>query len=223
MPSLALVTGASRGIGLAVKNILECGGCEVLSPTRDELDLNDADSVGRYLEFIHEMPIDVIVNNAGINELAGIDEVTDESLDHMMRVNLYGPLKIIRGLVSGMIARKRGGRIINVSSVWSVVAKPRRLQYTIAKSGLNGLTRALAVELAPHGILVNSIAPGFVNTELTRQNNTSADIYQLCNSLPIGRLAETEEIAKVVRFLASDESSYITGQTIIIDGGFTCL
>jgi 3-oxoacyl-[acyl-carrier protein] reductase len=118
--------------------------------------------------------------------------------------------------------RRQYGRIVNVSSVWSLVTKEGRLPYSASKSALNGITRTLAVELAPHNVLVNAVAPGYVNTELTRKNNTPEAIKAFAEQLPIQRLAEPREIAELVAFLCSARNSYITGQVIAIDGGFLC-
>jgi 3-oxoacyl-[acyl-carrier protein] reductase len=118
--------------------------------------------------------------------------------------------------------RNNYGRIVNISSVWSKVTKPGRLVYSMTKSGLNALTRSLAVELAESNILVNSVAPGYVNTELTKQNNTPAEIEKIKETIPLRRLAEPEEIAETVAFLVSSRNTYITGQVIIADGGYTC-
>ncbi len=114
------------------------------------------------------------------------------------------------------------GRIVNISSIWSVVSKPSRLTYTISKSGLNGLTRAVAVESASHNVLINTIAPGYVNTEMTVQNNTKKELAAIRESIPMGRLAEPVEIAEIVAFLCSGRNTYLTGQVIVADGGFTC-
>ena len=111
---------------------------------------------------------------------------------------------------------------MNISSIWSGVAKPQRFVYATTKSGINGMTRAAAVELAPAGVLVNAVAPGFVNTELTRQNNSPEALQQIAATIPAGRLAEPREIAELVAFLCSRRNSYLTGQTIFADGGFTC-
>jgi 3-oxoacyl-[acyl-carrier protein] reductase len=117
---------------------------------------------------------------------------------------------------------KRGyGRIVNISSIWSVVSKGGRLPYSMSKSGLSGLTRTLAVEVAQFNVLVNGVAPGFVNTELTSQNNSEQDLAAIRAMIPAGRLAEPEEIAEIVSFLCSAKNSYITGQTIVVDGGFS--
>jgi 3-oxoacyl-[acyl-carrier protein] reductase len=110
-----------------------------------------------------------------------------------------------------------------VSSIWSLVGKTGRASYAMSKAGINGMTRSTAVELAPFGILVNAVAPGYVLTDLTRQNNSEAELREICKGIPLQRLAEPAEIADVVAFLSSDRNSYITGQTIVVDGGYTCL
>jgi 3-oxoacyl-[acyl-carrier protein] reductase len=137
-------------------------------------------------------------------------------------VNLISPIRLIRG-IAPMMVKKRYGRIVNISSVWSVVAKPGRVAYAASKAGLDAVTRSSAVELAKHNILVNSIAPGFVNTELTKKNNSEAQIEQIKKQIPLGRMAETAEIAEFAAYLASERNTFITGQTIVMDGGYTCL
>ena len=122
-----------------------------------------------------------------------------------------------------MMIKKRYGRIVNISSVWSAVAKPGRVAYAASKSGLDAVTRTTAVEFAKYNVLVNSIAPGFVNTELTKKNNSQTQLEQIKQQIPLGRLAETSEIAEFAAFLASERNTFITGQTILMDGGYTCL
>jgi len=217
----ALVTGASRGIGLAIANLFRESGIEVLAPTRKELDLLSNNSVDTYIEELNRK-IDILVNNAGINPLAASTEVPDSDISDTLQVNLISPMRLIRGLLPSMINQKYG-RIINISSVWSIVSKPGRIIYSISKSGLNGMTRAIAVEVAKYNILINAIGPGFVNTDLTRKNNSEEEIRNLENAIPIRRLADPVEIAEIVAFLCSDKNSYITGQTIFIDGGYSCL
>jgi 3-oxoacyl-[acyl-carrier protein] reductase len=217
----ALVTGGSRGIGRAVVETFEKLGARVLAPKRDELDLADAAAVEAYAAAL-EQPVDILVNNAGINPLAGIDELTDEAFEETMAVNLTAPLRLCRALAPGMAARGYG-RIVNVSSVWTVVGKPRRLPYTVSKTGLNGLTRALAVEVAPRGVLVNAVAPGVVATELTHQNNTPEQLAALVEQIPLARLAEAGELAELIAFLCSERNSYTTGQVLVCDGGLSCV
>ena len=220
MSHTALVTGASRGIGAAIAGRLLREGVKVLTPPQSEMELLSDASIDAYLAALDE-PIDILVNNAGINRLASGIEVTDDNIRETLQVNLLAPMRLIRGLAPQMRAR-RYGRIVNISSLWSVVSKPRRLPYATSKAGLNGMTRTLAVELAPHNVLVNAVAPGYVHTELTRQNNTEQELEAIRQTIPMQRLAEPEEIARVVSFLCSEENSYITGQTILVDGGFTC-
>lgn len=214
----ALVTGGSRGIGKAIADLLKKDGYAVLTPTRDELDLADNSSIVKYILSLHGR-IDVLVNNAGINPIENISEIEDKNIDETIKINLMAPIRLIRGIVPLM----EKGRIVNISSIWSKVSKPGRGIYAATKAGLNALTRTLAVELGEKGILVNSVSPGYVETSLTRQNNTEAQITAIKKMIPLGRLAKTDEIAQLVFFLCSDKNTYITGQNIVIDGGYTCL
>ena len=216
----ALITGSARGIGSAVAQLFKEQGAMILVPTRTELDLLSNDSIDRYCSEL-EQPVDIIVNNAGINPLGSAAEFSDTDLAETLQVNLVAPMRLVRAL-SPQMAQRGYGRIVNISSIWSGVAKPRRFVYATTKAGVNGMTRALAVELAASGVLVNAVAPGFTNTELTQQNNSAEAICQIAATIPAGRLAEPREIAQVVAFLCSQNNSYLTGQTIFVDGGFTC-
>lgn len=218
---LALVTGASRGIGFAIAKKLLAEGLEVLTPGRQEMDLSSPVAIEKYLNNL-KRSVDVLVNNAGINLLGSVLEIDEKNISETVQVNLLTPLQLVRAVVPGMI-KNNYGRIVNISSIWGIITKPRRLTYSLTKSGLIGMTRTLAVELAPYNILVNAVAPGYVNTELTRQNNTEQELEIIRKSIPIQRLAEPSEIAEVVAFLCSEKNTYITGQVIVVDGGFTCL
>jgi 3-oxoacyl-[acyl-carrier protein] reductase len=217
----ALITGGSRGIGRAISRRLSAEGCRVILPARHEMDLLSDESIRAYLSALQE-PIDILVNNAGVNLIAAGIDVTDSFIRDTIQVNLVAPLRIIRRIAPAMISRKYG-RIVNISSVWGHVTKAGRVTYSMTKAGLEGMTRTWAVELAPHAILVNAVAPGYVETELTRQNNTQKQIEAIKKTIPLARLAAPEEIAEVVAFLVSEKNSYMTGQVIIVDGGYTCL
>ncbi len=217
----ALITGGSRGIGKAIVDLLEDKGIFVLAPSRKEMNLLSDSAIDKYLSSLKK-PIDIIINNAGINLLSAGYELEEDNIRESLQVNLLAPLRIIRKIIPDMMHQKYG-RIVNISSIWSVITKPRRLTYTMTKSGLNGMTKSLAIELAPYNILVNCIAPGYVNTELTRKNNSSEEIENIKNTIPLKRLSEPVEIAEIVSFLVSEKNSYITGQVIIADGGYTCL
>jgi 3-oxoacyl-[acyl-carrier protein] reductase len=215
----ALVTGGSRGIGKAISAKFEEHGYEVIMPTRQELDLSESDSIASYIEKNKDVYFDVIVNNAGINDINDITDILDEEIDDMMTVNLIAPIKLLRGFVKNM-KKNQYGRIVNIGSIWAVVSKKGRCVYSATKNGIHGVTNALAVELAPYNILINTVCPGFTLTELTRKNNTEEEMKEISADIPIGRMAAPEEIAEVVYFLCSEQNTYLTGQKIAVDGGF---
>lgn len=217
----ALVTGGSRGIGRAVVRAFEARGARVIAPSRSELDLLHPGQVEAYLGALRT-PVDILVNNAGINPLGTALDASDEDIEQAMQVNLLAPMSLARGVAPGMVERG-WGRIVNVSSIWGTVSKPGRFAYTVAKTGMNGLTRSLAVELGPRGVLVNSVSPGFVGTELTYQNNSPEALAQVAEELPLRRLADPSEIAELIAFLASSANTFVTGQVILADGGYSCL
>ena len=219
---VALVTGASRGIGLAIASSLRECGVRVLAPSRLELDLLRPASIDSYLKTVKREKIDILVNNAGINTPRAIEDLRDEEIVEAWQTNVAAALSLIRALTPFM-RKQRWGRIVNLSSVFSLVTKKKRTVYSATKAALNGLTRAVAVELASDGVLVNAVCPGYVDTELTRKNNSPAELKKITALIPLGRMASPNEIARFVAFLCSEENSYITGQTLVVDGGFTCL
>lgn len=219
----ALVTGASRGIGKAIASELAAGGWKILAPSRAELDLLAPESVERFCAGIRgAAAVDALINNAGINMLNLVTDLQDDDWAAMLQVNVTAPRKLIQAVAGGMTSR-HWGRIVNISSVFGIVSRAGRAAYSTTKAAINGFTRTAAIELGPEGILVNAVCPGYVETDLTYINNSPADIDAIKQTIPLRRLAAPNEIARLVAFLCSDANTYLTGQTVIADGGFTCL
>ncbi len=216
----ALVTGGSRGIGAATAKLLSENNYEVFTPTHQEMDLSDLTSINAFCEECKDITFDIVVNNAGLNDLNLIENVDENEMLRMMNVNLIAPMRLLRGLVPNM-KKQNYGRIVNVGSIWGVAGKPGRVVYAATKHGIHGITQTLAVELAPYNILVNTVCPGFTLTELTRKNNSNEQIAELSNFIPIGRMAEPEEQSKAIMFLVSEDNTYITGQQLVVDGGYS--
>ncbi len=231
----AIVTGGTRGIGRAMTELfLECGATVIytgvhpapeqpISGARYEaLDLADKKSVERLCsEVLGVLPrLDILVNNAGIQIRSALEDIRDEDWHRLHTVHLTGPMELMRAAAPRM--RSGGwGRVVNIASIWGVISKPTRTSYSAAKTGLIGLTRAAALDLAPDGILVNAVAPGLVNTEMTAASLSPEERRAIMLQIPLGRFADPQEIARVVVSLCSPLNTIITGQTIVVDGGFT--
>jgi NAD(P)-dependent dehydrogenase (short-subunit alcohol dehydrogenase family) len=213
-----LLTGGSRGIGKAIRNTLESQGVNCIAPSRSELDISDLSSIEAFFSSL-DVELDGLVNNAGINIINPVEAINDVDTEQMIKINLIAPLKLIQHAVKGM-RNKQSGKIVNISSIWGVRSKEHRSLYSLTKFGLNGVTKSLARELGADNILINSVAPGYVNTEMTNQNVPDDVQKEIAETIPLGRFANPDEIAKLVLFLLSDDNTYITGQTIVIDGGF---
>ena len=217
-----LLTGGTRGIGAAIKARLMNAGCRVISPPRASLDLASAESIDAYLAEHASDAVDILVNNAGINSLRSIPEIDAKTWGQMLQVNLTSALRLTQAFAPGM-AHRGWGRILNVVSIFALVTREHRGAYSMTKAALAALTRTTAVEFGPRGVLVNALAPGYVDTELTRRNNPPDALASIEASVPLRRMAQPAELAEVAAFLVSDGNSYLTGQTVIVDGGFTCL
>jgi 3-oxoacyl-[acyl-carrier protein] reductase len=205
-----LITGATGGIGSAVMHLFMQNGHSVYAPTRSELDLIKPIN-------LQNPEYDIIVNCAGINPIKSLDDVTD---NNVMRVNYLAPLEIIQQCIPYMVNNKYG-RIINIGSIWIDTAKKGRMAYSVSKNALHALTKSITAEYGHYNILANTVSPGFIETNLTYQNNSAEDILKILHNIPVSRLGKPEEIAKLVYYL-SIENTYIAGQNIIIDGGFSC-
>jgi len=239
MTRVVLVTGATRGIGAAIADAFARDGAQVIrtGTHADEVaelqkkapkgttyvpaDFAAEDSLRQFLGYIAGLDrLDVCVNNAGINIIKPLDDVTAADFDRVAAIDYRAPF-LVAQTAARVMRRAKRGHIVNVASIWSVITKKGRTSYSAAKTGLVGLTRSLAVELAGDGVLVNCVSPGFVMTDLTRRSLSEAEIAALAAQVPLGRFAEPDEIARAVAFLASEGNTYITGQNIVIDGGFT--
>lgn len=217
----AFVTGASRGIGETIAHVFVDCGAKVVAPTRAELDLLDNKSISSYISNHRELPIDIFVHCAGINELAGIGEITEDILTRVYDVNLFAPIHLLKTFHANMKDHK-WGRIIFISSLYGIISRERRIAYSSSKNALNGLCKSLAIELGEDNILVNCVAPGYVMTDMTRKNLSVEEINAIANNMPTRRFQTTEDIANLTAFLCSDLNKSITGQLIAVDGGFTC-
>lgn len=216
----ALITGGSRGIGKAIADKLRSLGANVIATSTKDVDFTDKESTDKFIEYLDDLKIDVLINNAGICINNYIDEIPYEEFDKVLKVNLYAPFLVTQAVCKNMKTRKYG-RIVNISSIKGTGTSERRSSYTTSKSGLNGLTRTVAMDLAPYGVLVNTISPGFTNTELTDRMLTKEDKDKLIERIPLNRFAEVEDIANTVAFFASSMNTFVTGQDIIVDGGYT--
>ena len=241
---VALVTGSGRGIGRSIANLLAQSGADVVlndldlasvERTRDQIvslgrkalalqgdvsQVRDVDRVvGSSLDSFGK--VDVLVNNAGTIVRKPTEDYTEQDWDGVIDVNLKGAFNFSHAVAKHMIGR-RSGSIINIASIMGEVALPPRASYSASKGGIIMLTRSLAVEWAKHGIRVNSISPGWTVTEMTEKYFSQEEVRRfMLERIPLGRFAQPEEIANAVVFLASDASSYVTGQNITVDGGWT--
>jgi NAD(P)-dependent dehydrogenase (short-subunit alcohol dehydrogenase family) len=228
----ALVTGGTRGIGKAIAIELDAQGATVVI-TGTKLDYISNDSVKyicvdfkenvsleKFLHSIKNMQIDILINNAGINKIGPVSELKVDDFEMVQKVNVTAPFMLCQTVLPGMRDNK-WGRIVNISSIWGKISKAHRAPYSSSKFAIDGLTAAIAAEVAVDGVLVNSVAPGFIDTELTRSVLGVEGMKQLVSQVPIQRIGTPEEIALFVTWLVSPENTYISGQNIAIDGGFT--
>lgn len=214
-----LLTGATGDIGHAIAEKYKKKGEIVIAPTRAECDLSIPESVDRYLTTISST-IDVFIHCAGFNEPKKIEDIQYNDLLKTHQINAFAFYQIVNFLTKNKKIAE-GGHILGISSIYGQISRPARFSYASSKHSLNGMVKTLAIELGPLNIKVNSISPGFVDTKLTRKNNSPEKIREFEKKIPLGRLVSVDDVANIVYFFASPENTFVTGQDIIIDGGYT--
>ena len=234
---VALVTGGTRGIGEAISIALQETGCTVVANyagntqaaadftkktgiRADKFDVADFDACQQGIANIEAQvgPIDILVNNAGITRDAGLHRMTSKQWNDVLRTDLDSVFNLSRAVIEGMRDRKFG-RIINISSINGQKGQAGQCNYSAAKAGMIGFTKALAQEVAKQGITVNAITPGYVATEMVRAVPKEVLEEKILPHIPVGRLGEVEEIARCVVFLADAQAGFITGSTLVVNGG----
>ncbi|TON68468.1 3-oxoacyl-ACP reductase, partial [Vibrio parahaemolyticus] len=234
---IALVTGASRGIGRAIAELLVERGATVIGTATSEsgaaaiseylgengkglaLNVTDVESIEATLKTINDEfgAIDILVNNAGITRDNLLMRMKDDEWNDIINTNLTPIYRMSKAVLRGMM-KKRAGRIINVGSVVGTMGNAGQTNYAAAKAGVIGFTKSMAREVASRGVTVNTVAPGFIETDMTKALNDDQRAATLAN-VPAGRLGDPREIASAVVFLASPEAAYITGETLHVNGG----
>lgn len=237
---VALVTGSTRGIGRSIASRLVADGATVVITGRDQsqaqkvaseisgaggraiglsLEVSDSEIVNHVIKKIEEEvgTVDVLVNNAGVTRDGLLLRMKDEDFDDVWQINTASAFRTSRAVLRGMM-RKRWGRIINVSSIVGLIGNPGQSNYAASKAALVGFTKSLSREVATRGITVNAVAPGFIESDMT----AALDEVQrdaMAQRIPMGRIGLPEEVAGCVAFLASDDAAYVTGHTLVVDGG----
>lgn len=244
MTRTVLITGGAKGIGAACAEHFACLGCNVVinyftSETSAEnlqkelsdrgynvltvkADVSSKPQVEKMFELADKTfgGVDILINNAGISKIGIFNDFSEEDYDNIFDVNMKSAYLCSKYAVSHML-KKHWGRIINISSMWGLVGASCEVPYSASKAALIGFTKSLAKELAPSGITVNSVAPGFIDTDMNA-HISEQDRTNFIESIPISRAGTPMEVAHAAAFFADERSSYITGQVLAVDGGFTC-
>lgn len=228
----AVVTGGTRGIGWEIAARLRNDGADVMvtgtafdgagpEGTRyHAVDFTTKDAVNVFAGVLSDDPPDILINNAGLNRNAPFAEIDLDDFDAIHLINLRAPVTLMQTVLPSM-RQNKWGRVVNIGSIWSKLARPGRASYAASKFGLDGVTAATAAEAAADGVMINMVSPGIIDTELTRRTVDPDRLKALLADVPAGRLGQPQEIAAFVAWLAGPENTFISGQNIAIDGGFT--
>ncbi len=215
-----LITGGSRGIGKQISNDFKNLGANVFSVSTKNYDLSNENEIKKLLEYIKSQnKIDILINNAGINYSELNKNFNLERFNKLFDINIKS-LFLITKAVSKKMIKNKSGRIINIASIAASRVREGRSAYSTSKFGVIGFTKTISVELAKYNILVNSVSPGFINTEMTRHMLSNKEINKLISQVPMKRLGKTKDISNSVLFLCSELNTFITGHDLIVDGGF---
>lgn len=218
MPAAVLVLGGRGDIGSAIADRFVAAGHEVLVVGRAEFDLTEPEGIESWFDRPHP-PIGILIHSAGLNHPKRFAELTDTEIGECFAANVEGFLQVARRTIPELIPQR--GRIVVLSSIFGFLSRVGRLPYAMSKHALVGIVKTLALELAEDGVLVNAVSPGYIDTRLTRANNDDANIARLTSAIPMRRLGTPEDVAEVVYFLGSSHNRYMTGQDVVVDGGFT--
>ncbi|MBM5782198.1 MAG: SDR family oxidoreductase [Pelagibacterales bacterium] len=215
----ALVLGGNGDIGKAIANQLRLDGFETIAVGRNDFNLNSSDQIKDYFSK-NGANFDIIVHSAGMNHPKLFEELSDEEINQSLDINLRSFLQIVR-ICLPHLKNSKHGRVVVISSLYGFFARRGRLPYVMAKHALNGAVKTLAIELASSNVLVNSVSPGYIETKMTYANNSEEVIKKFISGIPLSRLGKPQDIADTVSFLCSEKNKYITGQDIVVDGGFS--
>lgn len=215
--SSVLVLGGTGDIGQAIVNELADQAHAVTSVGSQLMNLSSPDQID---EFMRDKNFDVLVHSAGQNIIGPLEQRSIADIESAIQSNLVGFLRVVKKLIPYWQNQQRG-KIVVISSLYGFTARRGRMPYAISKHGLIAAVKTLAIELAQYGVLTNAVSPGYINTKMTSKNNSAETIAKLITGIPQGRMGTPEEIAKVVGFLVSDHNTYINGQDIVVDGGYS--
>lgn len=210
------ITGGHGEIGSAIR--IAFADYTIISPRSTEMDCSSIDSIKTFIAQCDITHIDVFIHAAGMNIPKSYTDVRAESLERSMQINAFSFLYVIQALSAYFIDNTT--KIVAISSIYGSISRVGRLEYNASKEALNGMVKTLALELAPKGIVVNAISPGFIETALTYKNNTKDTIAEIVAHIPLGRMGQPNEIAKFAHFFTSEQNTFMTGQHVIMDGGY---